>query len=233
MEKWENFFGKGWTEQLREFLNSEEFTKISNSIREIKKSSSYICPKQSEIFRAFLECPWNAIHTVILSNHPYYTTNNKGQPIADGLALSARNADKLPMTLNKIYTEIDMDIYGFAKNDFEPMPDLSYLTHQGVLLLNCSLTREVHKVSIKANYEIWRPFILEVLKKINKGKSEVGILLIGKKAKTFKYLFTNKTFGIYECDHPEDDLNCNWTSNSAIKGLHAYQKTMNNITIKW
>ena len=87
-------------------------------------------PRKNQIFKAF-ECDPRDVSVVVVGQDPYPDRKN-----AMGLAFSVdASVSKLPASLKNIYKEMTSDI-GSCPTD----GDLSYLSKQGVLLLNRGLT---------------------------------------------------------------------------------------------
>ena len=235
MDKLERFFGKGWYQQLKEFTDSQKFKKIGEEIQKYKNEGLLIVPENKDIFRCFSECPWEKLHTVILALEPH--SNTRDTILADGLAFSSRNALIPPYELEELFTLIEDEIY-FKENrnyKFGETCDLSYLANQGVLLLNVCLTRCNKSVKLAEHYDLWKPFITEVLTKINDHKDSIGFILMGEYAKTYEKLLTNQTFAVYTSEHPVEAITNtkDWSDNSSFLALTSFQLGINNIKIEW
>lgn len=156
---------------LSQFLKHERQTKT-------------IYPKSSDVFRAFLLCPYDKCKVVMVFQDPYSTGNN-----ADGLAVSCKrfvsptlkvilNYLELPYVENKPYT-------------------LEHWAEKGILLLNTALT--VEKGKPNSHKEQWHWFTREVLKRI-KNKD---FLLFGNNAKSYAEYIEGT---IYTDIHPVADV---------------------------
>ena len=111
-------------------------------------------PKKDLIFKAF-ECEPQDVSVVIFGQDPY--PNNEH---AMGLAFSVRReVDKLPSSLRNIFTELDEDIGGIPPHK----GDLTYLSSQGVMLLNRGLTLDLKS---KTSHPLWHQFTDEVAKEL-------------------------------------------------------------------
>lgn len=236
MEKLQTIFGKEWAEQLQPFLRSPEFDTIGKELRKIQLQGRKLVPHGKHMFRPFSECPWNKMHTLILAGGPYTDLDSNGHPIADGLAFSARTAAIAPRYLEQVLGRIVFEV--FDNNPEETMigwdNDLSYLANDGILLLNTSITGAQLRYSTE-HVDIWKHFISYVVRLINNKKDSMGVILMGNYAKAYKHLLDNETFGVFQCEHPHEAFMQNkiWTSGGVFKLLHDFQKTKNNITIKW
>lgn len=234
MNKLKDHFEKGWWDQLQEFLESKDFKSLGKELISLSKNVA-ITPKFEDTFRAFKHCPWNKLHTVILGMDPYPGVNKDGSFVADGIAFSSKYSITCPKSANYILEAIDQDVYDGTNYMIGTNWNFEKWAEQGVLLLNCALTFPIGGKA-GAHIELWSTFIAHVLKKINKHKDNVGIILMGAYAKAFKPIFTNDTFMITSCEHPSR-ANYNpgkkWNHENVFKQLTAYHKTMNNIEIKW
>lgn len=65
MLKYEKFFGKEWAEMLAPFLISEEYNNIGKQLVIEANKGFEITPLFKNIYRAFLECPYNSLHTIV------------------------------------------------------------------------------------------------------------------------------------------------------------------------
>lgn len=235
MERLEQFLGKGWTRQLEGFFNSPEFEKIGDFVKKEKAIRS-IAPDNKDIFRAFLECPWEKLHTVIMGDLPYTDRIMGGGYIADGLAFSARKAVLTPRPLFKIFTAINSEVYKDEGYHIGNDNDLQYLANQGVLLLNCSLTVSSGDRSSDGEHRrVWKPFIEYVLKTINDHKDSIGFLILGTYPGDLAPLLTNQTFAVYTFESPQEALQRGgrWDTHNSFGAITSWHKTFNNIKIVW
>lgn len=198
------------------------------------KAKTVITPKFDDTFRAFKECKWSNLHTVLLGQDPYPGKVDATTFVADGLAFSSKNAKKCPKSLELIYNAVDQDIYMGGALHLTDTFDLVKWAKQGILLINCALTFPVGSKSA-AHVNLWHPFITYVLKTINKNKETVAFGLFGAYARAYKHLLTNSSFGVFYCEHPSASLHKGgkWNHNGIFKQIDGYQKMMNNIKIDW
>ena len=132
-----------WTELLPSTIDILE--KLE---KEIDFSKSV--PSKDLIFRAF-ECDPKDISVVIFGQDPYPNDEH-----AMGVAFSVkREVKKLPPSLKNIFTEISSDIGGTPPQN----GDLTYLSSQGVMLLNRGLSLEL---ASKKVHPLWYQFTDEV-----------------------------------------------------------------------
>jgi uracil-DNA glycosylase len=132
-------------------------------------------PQKNQIFKAF-ECDPNQVVVVIFGQDPYPNAHH-----AMGLAFSVNeDVKKLPSSLRNIFTELRSDI-GFREIQ---NGDLSYLSQQGVMLLNRGLTLDLNSKKI---HPLWYEFTVIVAQVLAK-KGVVGIFW-GKQAQELAEYF--------------------------------------------
>lgn len=132
-----------WTELLPSSIDI-----LGKLEKEIDFSKSV--PSKDLIFRAF-ECDPKDISVVIFGQDPYPNDEH-----AMGVAFSVkREVKKLPPSLKNIFTEISSDIGGTPPQS----GDLTYLSSQGVMLLNRGLSLEL---ASKKVHPLWYQFTDEV-----------------------------------------------------------------------
>jgi uracil-DNA glycosylase len=103
-------------------------------------------PQKDQIFKAF-ECEPHEVVAVIFGQDPYPNALH-----AMGLAFSVKeNVKKLPASLKNIFTELQSDI-GLQEIH---NGDLSYLSEQGVMLLNRGLTLNLDSKKV---HPLWYEF---------------------------------------------------------------------------
>lgn len=236
MDKLQKIFGKEWAEELSPFLRSDEFEKIGREIKILQSKRLQITPAPKDIFRAFLECPYHKMHTILLAGGPYVGKNERDDLLADGLAFSARRSVITPNSLKVITEAIGDEVYNgeIQESMLGWDNDLSYLANDGILLLNTGLTTVIGESSTKY-ISLWQPFISFVLKLINYKKDSMGVILFGDYAKAYKGFLDNPTFAVYSCEHPNESMlkNKKWDSENSFKALDNFHKSINNIHIKW
>ncbi len=151
-----NEFQKGYFLQLTHFVKDEYKTQT-------------VYPPGKEIFRAFDCCAFEDVKVVIIGQDPYH-----GVGQANGLCFSVRTGVRSPPSLVNIFKEIHKDIG-------KPIPstgDLERWAHEGVLLLNATLTVRASSPGSHQN-KGWEIFTDAVIKTISDEKTNVVFLLWG------------------------------------------------------
>lgn len=242
MVDYKKFFGDGWHQQLMPLFTSKEYKFIGTYLQDLEKQGVRVTPSLKHVFRAFAECPWHSLHTIILGMDPYPGVNSDGTVIADGLAFSARDSEDAPKSLNSIYEAIDTSVFGgyyTPRGSWNHERDciahgLMHWARNGVLLLNCALTTEVG--NSKKHMNLWRPFVEYVIHDTCRRRDNLGVVLMGADARDFKkYVQKNDTHQIFECEHPAaaSYKNRSWVHNDVFHNLTEFQQRVNNIKIDW
>ena len=145
---------------------------------------------------------WNAfkftalkdVKVVILGQDPYPNPNQ-----AKRLAFSVNDGIALPRSLIKIFKEM-IDEY---KLDIEipTSGNLSYLSKQGVLLLNPYLTVEAHK-PLSHKIKEYDLLFKEIMNLLNESDNPIVFLLWGNNAKKYEKFLTNPKHLVVKTSHP-------------------------------
>lgn len=157
-----------WKLKLSEEFNKPYFKKLTEFVKSEYQTQS-IYPPGKEIFRAFDCCNFDDVKVVILGQDPYHGPNQ-----ANGLCFSVREGVRIPPSLLNIFKEILEDLG-------KPIPtsgDLERWSHQGVLLLNATLTVQASAPGSHQN-KGWETFTDAVIKKISDEKENLVFLLWG------------------------------------------------------
>jgi uracil-DNA glycosylase len=179
-----------WEEPIREYFSSEDFEKLGINVARRRKVEK-VYPERDKIFRCFNETPYKKTLGVILGQDPY------PQPgVADGLCFSTNENNPTPASLMKIHKAIEKDCYDGFK--LEQTNDLSYLSEQGILMLNTSLT--VAEKLPGSHAEYWSNFTKAVMNAINDIDYPIFVLALGQNAGKFASLVTNHN--VFTVEHP-------------------------------
>ena len=126
---------ESWKQKLTPEFEKDYFIKLTEFVR-AEYASKTIYPPAKQIFNAFDHCPFDDVKVVIIGQDPYH-----GPGQAHGLCFSVAEGVPNPPSLQNIFKEIMSDLG-------KPMPangDLTRWAHQGVLLLNATLTVQAHQ----------------------------------------------------------------------------------------
>ncbi|MCX5775729.1 MAG: uracil-DNA glycosylase [Firmicutes bacterium] len=198
---WEQFFKeesqKEYAHQLHTFLDEE----YKNFV---------IYPPRKNIFHAFDLTPLDKVRVVIIGQDPYH---EPGQ--AMGLSFSVPSGCPLPPSLQNIYKELNQDLGLKMKNN----GDLSYLSSQGVLLLNAILSVRQGQASSHQGHG-YEEFLKNTLLTIDKCDQPIVFFLWGNFARQLKPYITNHHRLIIESVHPSP-LSAN---RGGFFGLHQFSR---------
>lgn len=139
---------------LNQYLDPRWRDLLSSSMHLLEKLEDKIdfsacVPNKEMIFKAF-DCDPQKVSVVIFGQDPYPNKEH-----ATGLAFSvSKDVEKIPASLRNIYTEMLSDIGSAPING-----DLSFLSDQGVMLLNRGLTLDLTNKKVEP---LWYQFTDEV-----------------------------------------------------------------------
>ena len=182
---------KTWAEVLAGEFNSPYFAKLTAFVKRAYASGT-VYPPGRFIFEAFNRTPFDKVKAVILGQDPYH-----GPGQAHGLCFSVKPGVALPPSLKNIFKEL-ADEVGM---DMPDSGELSGWAHQGVLLLNTTLTvREGQPQSHKGRG--WEILTDRIISAMNEKETPVVFMLWGGNARAKRSLITNTRHLVLECAHP-------------------------------
>ena len=183
-----------WQKLLAAEMQKPYFKDLIQFIeQEFLKKKAKIFPPESQVFRAFNDCPVDKVKVVILGQDPYPTIGH-----AHGLCFSVEeNVRPFPKSLNNIFKELESDLN-------IPFPENGSLVRwakQGVLLLNAVLTVEEGKAESHSKLG-WEKFTDAVIQQLNQHSEGIVYLLWGNKAQEKAALVDPKKNCILKSVHP-------------------------------
>lgn len=170
-----------WKYALASEWEAPYFSQLTDFVRQ-QYCSRQVFPPGRQIFAAFDAAPFDQVKVVILGQDPYH-----GLGQANGLCFSVNEGVQMPPSLVNIFKEVHDDV-GAA------MPasgDLSRWAHQGVLLLNSTLTVEAHR-PLSHQGKGWEVFTDHVIARLAEEREHLVFLLWGAYAKR-KGAFIDRT----------------------------------------
>ena len=180
-----------WNELLADDFCMSYMEQIHDQIVSELAQGISVFPPQELIFNALELCPPQNVKVVILGQDPYH-----GIGQAHGLSFSVAPGISLPPSLKNIFKELVDDLSC-------PQPrsgNLEKWAHQGVLLLNASLT--VQEKSPMSHAKIgWSELTDSIIYKIARHQKNVVFVLWGSFARSKKPLIEGDHL-ILECVHP-------------------------------
>ena len=182
-----------WLSHLQEEFQKDYMITLKSRLQELKKNKIIFYPRGNLIFNAFNLTPFNKVKVVILGQDPYHGPNQ-----AHGLSFSVPNSVKPPPSLINIFKELHDDI---GKTIDPQNGNLEYWAHQGVFLLNTTLTVEQSKPLSHQHYG-WGKFTDKVISIINEHLENIVFILWGSFAQSKKSLIDSKKHFILTAPHP-------------------------------
>lgn len=180
-----------WKRHLREEFDQDYFKELIAFVRK-EYDEQIIFPPENQLFAAYDQCRWDDLKVVIIGQDPYH-----GPGQANGLCFSVNPGVPFPPSLRNIFKEIELE---FGKKPPES-GDLSRWAHQGVLLLNATLTVRSGEAGSHQG-KGWEIFTDNVIRLINKQKSHVVYMLWGNFARQKKKWIDPSKNLILESPHP-------------------------------
>jgi uracil-DNA glycosylase len=180
-----------WKNELIEVFRQDFFVNLTTYIRN-EYQSQEVFPRGKDIFNAFWHCPLKEVRVVVLGQDPYH-----GPGQAHGLSFSVKPGVPFPPSLLNIFKEIKADI-GTA---IPPSGDLTRWAHQGVFLLNATLTVRANQAGSHQG-QGWETFTDEVIRVINRHQDHVVFMLWGAYAQKKAELIDQKRHLVLKAPHP-------------------------------
>ena len=204
-----------WADKLKDEFEKPYFVKLVNFVK-----SEYVhykvFPPGKLIFNAFDHCPFNEVKLVVLGQDPYHGT---GQ--AHGLCFSVPDGVALPPSLQNIFKELQSDM-GI------PLPksgNLERWAHQGVFLLNVTLTVRAHQAGSHHN-KGWEIFTDKVIHLLAEERENLIFMLWGAYAQQKgKFIDSNRHL-ILQSVHPSP-----LSSHRGFFGNHHFSKANEYLTL--
>ena len=124
---------ESWKIELNEEFTAQYMLDLRSFLKQQILLGKKIYPPMNKIFNAFNLTPLNKVKVVIVGQDPYH-----GEGQANGLSFSVEKLKKIPPSLKNIFKELFDDLRITSPQN----GDLQNWAHQGVLMLNNSLTVE-------------------------------------------------------------------------------------------
>tara|TARA_B100000686_G_scaffold355258_1_gene471698 strand:+ start:1019 stop:1687 length:669 start_codon:yes stop_codon:yes gene_type:complete len=213
-----------WSKVLKDEFNKSYFKDLVSFVKtEYKNNKCY--PPGNSIFKAFDKCHFNSIKVVVIGQDPYH-----GFGQANGLCFSVFDGIKHPPSLVNIFKEMESDL----KIKYPLSGDLTYLTEQGVLLLNSTLTVQENRPGSHQN-KGWEIFTDKVIELISLHREKIVFLLWGGQSKKKTNLIDSSKHFILKSGHPSP-LSANkgyWFGNKHFSKTNDYLKQNRIKEINW
>ena len=180
-----------WAALLQCEIESERHVELQRFVEQERVERTVFPPAQY-VYAALELTSFESTKVVVLGQDPYHGT---GQ--AHGLSFSVRGNTPIPPSLRNIFQELFSDV----SIQREQNGDLTRWAHQGVLLLNTTLTvREGEPGSHKDRG--WEHITDAVISALNGKPTRVVFVLWGAHARNKKTLVTQAHHVVIESAHP-------------------------------
>jgi uracil-DNA glycosylase len=182
---------ESWYKVLHDEFQNSYFLDLKEFLVEEKKKFR-VFPPGSLIFNAFNQTPFNKVKVVFIGQDPYH-----GFGQAHGLCFSVPEGVGKPPSLENIFKELQSDL-GI------PVPrhgNLVKWAHQGVLLLNATLTVRENQAGSHQN-KGWETFTDAVISKLSELRENLVFVLWGNYAIAKKNLIDTTKHHIFTAAHP-------------------------------
>lgn len=171
-----------WYEKLEPLFDNGEMQKIYSFLKERGDKGHKIFPRPQQTFRAFTETPLSNVKVVMMGMCPYHNVHDN-IPVADGLLMGCSNHEKyISPSLEQYYNAVETEFEEGLCLPCIRTGDVSFLSHQGVLMLNAALTVEMGKPG--SHNPVWKEFISYLFCEII-GFLDCPVVLLGKEAEHF------------------------------------------------
>jgi len=151
-------FDKPYARRLEAFVHAEW----------ARNGQGRVYPAAHNVFRALNSVPLPQCRVVVLGQDPYH-----GPGQAEGLSFSVPRGVAVPSSLRNVYQELAADVPGFRPPQHG---SLEAWAHQGVLLLNATLTVRAGDANSHAKASGWLEFTAAVLGVLARRRKLVFIL---------------------------------------------------------
>jgi len=213
-----------WNRRLQAEFVKPYFQELTSFVKqEYEINTCY--PKGSDIFAAFEHCSFEDTKVIIIGQDPYH-----GPEQANGLCFSVKDHIPHPPSLINIFKEISTDT-GVA---YPKSGNLERWAHQGVLLLNATLTVRAHEAGSHQK-KGWENFTDAVIEKLSNEKENLVFLLWGGFAKKKAKLIDGNKHHILTSGHPSP-LSANrgyWFGNGHFSKTNNILRELGNKSIIW
>ena len=211
-----------WQDFLKNEITQDYYKKLMSFVR--YEYENHEChPKYDDIWNAFKLTPLDEVKVVILGQDPYHNYNQ-----AHGLSFSVL-CKELPPSLKNIYKEMESDLNIKVNQN----GDLTYLSKQGVLLLNTILTVR-HSSPLSHQNKGWEILTDRVIELLNKQDRPIVFVLWGNNAKKKINMLNNPKHLILRSAHPSPLSAYNGFFNSKpFSKINEFLKNNNIEPIKW
>jgi uracil-DNA glycosylase len=180
-----------WNPLLADELTKPYWSDLMSFVRSEREKHT-VYPPEAEVFAALHMTPHQSVKAMILGQDPYH-----GPGQAHGLCFSVRRGVAPPPSLVNIHQELNSDI-GCRVPEHG---SLEHWAHQGVLLLNATLTVRARSAASHQK-KGWETFTDQVIRAVSGKRERVVFILWGSSARQKKSLIDTTRHTIIESPHP-------------------------------
>ncbi len=213
-----------WKKELKQEFEKPYFENLISFVK-TEYANGIVYPPGKLIFNAFNACPFEECKVVILGQDPYH-----GPGQANGLCFSVNDGIQKPPSLQNIFKEIRDDIG-------HPVPvsgNLERWAHQGVLLLNATLTVRNGQAGSHQK-QGWEQFTDAVIRCLSEKKEGLVFLLWGRFAQEKGRIINESRHYVLKSIHPSPlaAKNGGWFGNKHFSKTNEYLKNKGLEPINW
>jgi uracil-DNA glycosylase len=180
-----------WNPVLRDEFSKPYWPDLQSFVA-AERARFTVYPPDDEVFAALHLTPYAETRVLILGQDPYH-----GPRQAHGLCFSVRHGVRIPPSLANIHLELRDDV-GVGRPDHG---NLEAWAHQGVLLLNATLTVRAGQAASHQGRG-WETFTDQVIRTVSAKDQRVVFVLWGSYARRKKVLIDTSRHTIIESAHP-------------------------------
>jgi len=210
----EKLIGESWSRAVSKHLPENHMDFLGKQLGK-EYRDNVVFPPIGDVFNAFIYTPYDQVDVVFLSLDPYI---RKGQ--AYGVAFGVKSdCITIPASLRNIDKEVESDIYGGFKLDFDIT--LRSWCEQGCFMYNSALT--VIEGKTGSHLKLWSTFTEAVMKALN-DKEFCIFIMLGKVAQNY-ISFLDKREGQYIITAPHPAAEAYSGGNAGFFGSKIFSQT--------
>ncbi len=216
-----------WYNKIEPLFSNGVMNSIYKELKNQGRKGIKIVPDSKDVYKCFRETPIDQIKAVMMGFCPYHTIID-GKILADGILMSCSNhKEYLAPSLKQYYQAVEKEFKEGLCLPCHQTGDLTYLSQQGVLMFNSSLTTVVGTAG--AHKELWRPFTEHMMKIFN--NMNIPIIFLGNDA----WEFSDGRNLHFKCSHPASASysNTKWDSKGVFKKVNNLLEDWNQKPIQW
>jgi uracil-DNA glycosylase len=231
--EWKHFEEKlgTWAPKIKPFFNSGGFDPIYSFLKEEGRRGKVILPSSHSTYQVFNEVKYSNLKIVFILQDPYPYIKNK-IPVSCGVAMDCRNTGILQPSLELFYNGMQDNLYKGVKMIRDP--SLQYLSKQGIMMLNTSLTVELNKPS--SHKDIWKDFTKYLFEEVfTQYNSGLIFVMCGKQSQYFERYINPLQHYIISLEHPAAAAHKNreWEHKTVFSTINHIMKSNNGYMPMW